>query len=119
MILSFLSKSHHARIAISGLLLLLTNVAYAGGDWTRYDDAPTLFLGWETSFYFAIAAIVLLGLSWILTDRFKGKDGTPEGGMGCIVGLINSAMIICAICSFYLLVPIGIVYFLLKGNKKK
>lgn len=70
-------------------------------------------------FYFAIAAIVLLGLSWILTDRFKGKDGTPEGGMGCVVGLINSAMIICAICSFYLLVPIGIVYFLLKGNKKK
>ena len=41
MILSFLSKSHHARIAISGLLLLLTNVAYAGVDWTRYDDAPT------------------------------------------------------------------------------
>lgn len=104
---------------MSSLLLLLTNVAYAGVDWTRYDDAPTLFLGWETSFYFAIAAIVLLGLSWILTDRFKGKDGTPEGGMGCVVGLINSAMIICAICSFYLLVPIGIVYFLLKGNKKK
>ena len=41
MILSFLSKSHHTRIAISGLLLLLTNVAYAGVDWTRYDDAPT------------------------------------------------------------------------------
>lgn len=41
MILSFLSKSHHARIAISGLLLLLTNVAYAGGDRPRYDDAPT------------------------------------------------------------------------------
>lgn len=119
MMLSFLSKSHHARIAVSSLLLRLTNVAYAGVDWTRYDDAPTLFLGWETSFYFAIAAIVLLGLSWILTDRFKGKDGTPEGGMGCVVGLINSAMIICAICSFYLLVPIGIVYFLLKGNKKK
>ena len=118
MVIPFLSISHHARIAILGLLLL-TNVAYAGVDWTRYDDAPTLFLGWETSFYFAIAAIVLLGLSWILTDRFKGKDGTPEGGMGCIVGLINSAMIICAICSFYLLVPIGIVYFLLKGNKKK
>ena len=114
MILSFLLKSHHARIAVSSQLLLLTKV-----DWTRYDDAPTLFLGWETSFYFAIAAIVLLGLSWILTDRFKGKDGTPEGGMGCVVGLINSAMIICAICSFYLLVPIGIVYFLLKGNKKK
>ena len=41
MILSFLSKSHHARIAISDLLLLLTNVAYAGGDRPRYDDAPT------------------------------------------------------------------------------
>ena len=119
MVIPFLSISLHARIAISGLLLLLTNVAYAGVDWTRYDDAPTLFLGWETSFYFAIAAIGLLGLSWKLTDRFKGKDGTPEGGMGCVVGLLNSAMIICAICSFYLLVPIGIVYFLLKGNKKK
>ena len=44
MILSFLSKSHHARIAVSSPLLLLTNVAYAGVDWTRYDDAPTLFL---------------------------------------------------------------------------
>lgn len=119
MVIPFLSISHHVRIAMSSLLLLLTNVAYAGVDWTRYDDAPTLFLGWETSFYFAIAAIVLLGLSWILTDCFKGKDGIPEGGMGCVVGLINSAMIICAICSFYLLVPIGIVYFLLKGNKKK
>lgn len=52
MILSFLLKSHHARIAVSSPLLLLTNVAYAGVDWTRYDDAPTLFLGWETSFYF-------------------------------------------------------------------
>ena len=41
MILSFLSKTHHARIAMSGLLLLLTNVTYAGVDWTRYDDAPT------------------------------------------------------------------------------
>ena len=41
MILSFLSKSHHARIAVSSLLLLLTNVAYAGGDRPRYDDAPT------------------------------------------------------------------------------
>lgn len=41
MILSFLSKSHHARIAVSSPLLLLTNVAYAGVDWTRYDDAPT------------------------------------------------------------------------------
>ena len=79
MVIPFLSISHHVRIAMSSLLLLLTNVAYAGVDWTRYDDAPTLFLGWETSFYFAIAAIVLLGLSWILTDRFKGKDGTPEG----------------------------------------
>lgn len=39
--LSFISKSHHARIAVSSLLLLLTNVAYAGGDRPRYDDAPT------------------------------------------------------------------------------
>ncbi|MEI3021815.1 MAG: hypothetical protein V8T28_04915 [Prevotellaceae bacterium] len=41
MVIPFLSISHHVRIAISGLLLLLTNVAYAGVDWTRYDDAPT------------------------------------------------------------------------------
>ena len=102
MVIPFLSISHHVRIAMSSLLLLLTNVAYAGVDWTRYDDAPTLFLGWETSFYFAIAAIVLLGLSWILTDRFKGKDGNPGGCMGCVVGLINSAMIRCSICSVYL-----------------
>lgn len=39
--LSFLSKSHHARIAILGLLLLLANVAYAGVDRPKYDDAPT------------------------------------------------------------------------------
>lgn len=41
MVIPFLSISHHARIAMSSLLLLLTNVAYAGVDWTRYDDAPT------------------------------------------------------------------------------
>lgn len=41
MVIPFLSISYHARIAISGLLLLFTNVAYAGVDWTRYDDAPT------------------------------------------------------------------------------
>ena len=116
--LPFFPISYHARIAISSLLLQLTNVAYAGVDRTIYDDAPTFFLGWETSFFFAIAAIVLFGLSWILTDSFKGKDGTPDGGMGCVVGLINMAMIICAICSFYLLVPLGLVYYLLKGNKK-
>ena len=42
MVIPFLSISHHVRIAMSSLLLLLTNVAYAGVDWTRYDDAPTL-----------------------------------------------------------------------------
>ena len=31
----------HARIAVSSLLFLMTNVAYAGGDRPRYDDAPT------------------------------------------------------------------------------
>ena len=44
MVIPFLSISHHVRIAVSSPLLLLTNVAYAGVDWTRYDDAPTLFL---------------------------------------------------------------------------
>ena len=41
MVIPFLSISHHARIAISGLLLLLINVAYAGVDRPKYDDAPT------------------------------------------------------------------------------
>lgn len=41
MVIPFLSISHHVRIAMSGLLLLLTNVAYPGGDRPRYDDAPT------------------------------------------------------------------------------
>lgn len=41
MVMPFLSISHHVRIAMSSLLLLLANVAYAGVDWTRYDDAPT------------------------------------------------------------------------------
>lgn len=41
MVIPFLSISHHVRIAMSSLLLLFTNVAYAGVDWTRYDDAPT------------------------------------------------------------------------------
>ena len=40
MILSFLSKSHHARIAVSSLLLLLMNIAYAGVDRTTFDNAP-------------------------------------------------------------------------------
>lgn len=41
MVIPFLSISHHVRITVSSLLLLLTNVAYAGGDRPRYDDAPT------------------------------------------------------------------------------
>ena len=40
MILSFLSKSHYARIAVSSLLLLLMNIAYAGVDRTTFDNAP-------------------------------------------------------------------------------
>ena len=102
----------------SSLLFTSITTVHAGIDYSRYGDVPTLFLGWETSFYFAVAAIVLFGLSWILTDSFKGKDGTPEVEMGCVVGLINLAMIICAICSFYLLIPLSIIYVLIKGNKK-
>lgn len=94
-------KFYSVRFIVLSLLLQLTNLTYAGTDWTRYDNAPAFFFGWETSFYFAIAAIVLFGLSWMLTDSFKGKNGTPEGGMGCVVGLVNIAMIICAIGSFY------------------
>lgn len=41
MVIPFLSISHHVRIAMSSLLLLLPNVAYAGVDRPRYDDVPT------------------------------------------------------------------------------
>ena len=62
--LPFFPISYHARIAISSLLLQLTNVAYAGVDRTIYDDAPTFFLGWETSFFFYSSNCIV----WLVMD---------------------------------------------------
>lgn len=115
-------KSNIHKIIALFILFFSTQSIYAGIDWSRYGDGPDFFLGWETSFFFAIATIVLFGLSWLLTDSFKGKDGTAEGGIGCFVSILNVAMIICAVCSFYLLIPLGILYVLtreIKENEKK
>ena len=38
-----------------------------------------------------------------------------EGGAGRVVGLLNVLMIICAICSYYLLLSLGMIYILIKG----
>lgn len=65
MVIPFLSISHHVRIAMSSLLLLLTNVAYAGVDWTRYDDAPTLFLGLGNFFLFCYSCDCV---AWLVLD---------------------------------------------------
>ena len=111
-------RKEFARFTSTSLLFPSTTTVYAGIDYSKNGNGPTLFLGWETSFYFAIATILLFGISWILTDSFKEKDGVSEGRMGYVVGLINIAMIICAICSFYLLIPLGIIYILIKSNKK-
>lgn len=97
--------------------VLTAFTANAGIDWSRYDDGPTFFLGWEASFYFAIGAVVLFGISWILTESNKDKNGSVEGGVGCLVGITNVAMIICAICSLYLLIPLFMVYTLIKSKK--
>ena len=97
------------------LLLIAANNVYAGIDYSKYDDGPTFFLGWEMSFNFAIAAVALFGISWFLTDCFKDEKGTVEGGVGCVVCLINVAMVICAICAYYLLLPLGMIYLLIKG----
>ena len=92
--------------------------ASAGIDWSRYDDGPVFFLGWETSFYFAIGAAILYGLSWLLSENNKDEKGNLNDDVGCLVSIINVAMIICAICSYYLLIPLLIIYTLIKSTKK-
>lgn len=100
-------------------LLLSSITAYAGIDWSRYDDGPVLFFGWETSLYFAIAAVILFGVSGFLSNLFRNDQGSIEGGgVGCFICIINIAMIICAICSFYLLIPLVMIFIFLRGNKK-
>lgn len=93
--------------------------AKAGIDWSKYGDEPAFFLGWEKSFYFAIAALVLFGLSWIITQSYKDKNGTVDGGAGCFLSIVNVAMIICAICSAYLLIPLAFIYYCVRDRKKK
>lgn len=78
-------RKEFARFTSTSLLFPSTTTVYAGIDYSKNGNGPTIFLGWETSFYFAIATIVLFGISWILTDSFKGKDGTPEGGMAVLL----------------------------------
>lgn len=104
--------------------VLLSGVIYpfnamAGIDWSKYGNEPALFLGWKKSLYFAIAALVLLGLSWIISESYKDKNGTVEGGAGCFLSIVNVAMIICAICSAYLLIPLAFIYYCVRDGKKK
>lgn len=90
--------------------------ANAGINYSRYDDAPEFFFGWETSLYFAIAAIILFFISYNLTKHSTDEQGINHGD--CILGWINVAMIICAICSAYLLIPLYIIYIIIKSFKK-
>lgn len=113
-----LRSSSFKLIAVYTFIKFTLN-AYAGIDWSRYGDAPAFFLGWEKSLYFAIAALVLFGVSWIITDLFKDKNGSVEGGPGCFLSIVNVAMIICAFCSAYLLIPLAIIYFSIRDRKKK
>lgn len=95
-------------------LLFISMYANAGIDYSRYDDAPVFFLGWGTSFKFAIGAAFLFGLSWILTENNKDENGNVDGGIGSVISLINIGMIICVICSYYLLLPLYLIYTLIK-----
>ena len=90
--------------------------AFAGIDYSRYGDGPAFFLGWETSLYFAIAAVILFFISYNLSEYYKDEHGNINGG--CLLISINVAMIICAICSAYLLIPLSIIYITIKNNKK-
>lgn len=68
--------SSFGKFALCGSVILTTFSANAGIDWSRYDDGPTFFLGWEVSFYFAIGTVVLFGISWFLTESNKDKNGS-------------------------------------------
>ena len=106
------------KVLLSFLFLSISLGTYAGIDYSRYDDAPIFFLGWENSFFFAIGAIVLYGLSLLLSEWDKDNNGNVKDGLGCIIVMVNVAMLICAICSYYLLIPLFIIYALLKAKKK-
>lgn len=98
-------------------IFIVTSIdAYAGIDYSQYGDGPIFFLGWEKSIYFGIAAFILFGISWVLSEHYKDEHGNINGG--CLLISINVAMIICAICSFYVLIPLGIIWIFLKSKKK-
>ena len=98
---------------------MLSSITAAGIDYTKYDDGPIVFFGWKNSVYFAVAAGILFGISGAITTLAKDDQGRVEGGtLGCLLYIINLAMIICVVCSAYLLIPLGLIYLLLRGNKK-
>lgn len=103
---------------LSLIFLFIFLNTYAGIDYSKYGDGPDFFFGWETSFKFAIGAIVLFGLLRLITENNKDKNGNVEDGIGCIVIPISIAMIICVICSFYLFIPLLLIYTLTKNNKE-
>lgn len=112
-------KNSVLKLVLGSICGLISLNASAGINWSEYDDAPAFFLGWEASFYFAIGTIALFGLSWLLTKFYKDKNGCVEGGVGCFVGIVNTSMIICAICSCYLLIPLSIIYTILSALIKR
>ncbi len=99
---------------LSLIFLFTSSNAHAGINWSRYDDGPELFFGWEISFYFAIGAVVLFGLSWLLSDSYN-KNGKIDSDIGCFLTIINIAFIICAICSAYIILPLAIIYTIIKA----
>ena len=113
--MKYMSHTITKYILIAASLLSSTN-SYAGIDYSRYENVPPLFLGWETSFYFALASIILFLISSILTKRNTDEHGNVNGWY--LIPL-NIAMIICAICSAYLLFPLAIIYILFRDKKKK
>jgi hypothetical protein len=98
------------------ICLITSPNIYARINYSNYGDAPEFFLGWETSLYFAIATVILFIISWILTEQYKDEHGNINGG--CLLGSINLVMVICAICSAYLIIPLLIIYVLSKRDKK-
>ena len=108
-------KSKTAKKVLLTLIFLFTFLnAQAGIDWSKHDGGPTFFLGWETTFYFAIATLILFGLSWLLSEN---KTDNEEAG--CLIGILNTAAIICAICSYYLIIPLFILYTIIQALTKK
>lgn len=100
------------------ILLILYTLAstlpvFAGIDYSRYGDAPAFFFGWQTSFFFAIGAIVLFFISSAISKESTNSNGEIDKN-GCLLCVINIAMIICGICSYYLLLPLGILYIILR-----